>query len=62
MSESRRKKTSGPTKPQAEREGVRVDLRLPQMLIDALDAARGDETRTKWIRDAILFAIMHRRA
>ena len=43
----------GATKPQAERAGVRVDLRLPDELAAKLDRLRGDSTRTAWLVVAV---------
>lgn len=35
----------------------RVDLRLPEELVEAVDAARGDVTRTRWVERALEAAL-----
>lgn len=53
----KKKNKSGPTKPQADRAGVRVDLRLPEELIEKVDKLRKERTRTKFIRDAVAYYV-----
>lgn len=48
---------SGPSKPHSEREGVRVDLYLPNDLAKRVDGARGPVPRAVWIRQAIEMAL-----
>jgi predicted DNA-binding protein len=48
-----KRRRSGPTVPQAERGGVRLDIRVSEELASRIDEARGEMPRAAWVRDAL---------
>jgi predicted transcriptional regulator len=53
MTRPAKRRRSGPTLPQAEREGVRLDIRVSEELAARIDEARGEMPRAVWVRDAL---------